>query len=355
MSNTVVYDVDVVENAMRCLLDMHKLEETLNFGKLTYKPSSDIPNNRYNIEEYKDRIDSTFYTDMSTSTLIYTIDFLRNNFLVKFDIPTDVYNYGINNVDLINDSESEFANFNGDSSILELDDISEPFKLYAYYNEFDLIIGDEREKFFDRYDEYLNGVYDYTGMNSDYEIILKKNENINGSEVNFYYVSDIYWDISEQMLQHDYNVEFLRDRISGGVLESAKAGYPDIDTVEILTFSKSCFEGGFSSWAGMNFGPSIFIANGYFDYAICHEIGHGFDHGSWNTDEWNMLAQEYADDISMITDSFVGIGYSANEMKVAVSEFYAESFQCYFYSEETKAALPNKIRVKLDKELEKYI
>ena len=104
MSNGIVYDVATVENAMRCLSDMKVLEKMPNFGKLTYKSSSDVSNNRYNIEEYKDRIDSTFYTDMASYTLMYTMNFLEDEFIEQFSLLAEEY-YQLKGVDIINDSE----------------------------------------------------------------------------------------------------------------------------------------------------------------------------------------------------------------------------------------------------------
>ena len=379
MSNGIVYDVATVENAMRCLLDMQALEETPNFGKLTYKSSSDVPNNRYNIEEYKDRIDSTFYTDMATSTLIYTMDFLRNNFDEQFswDMLGDIYEYGIydyDGVDLINDSEGEFADFNGDNSILQLDGISTFKTLYAYYNEFKLISGEEKQHFIDNEVGYKEGRY---GLYTDFEMILKKTENINGTEVNFYYVGDDTFRMSLQLSEHESNINFLNDRMPGNVLNAILDN--GADDINIVTFSKDCFSDGSddepkkSNWAGMaythldyNYG-NIFINADCFDEAVIHEFGHLFDKvnaGDFLTFDysidgkfgiWDIYAEKYAEDIATIRmGADISCGYDADSMKEKHYEFYAEAFQLYFYSEETRAALPEKVRNRIETEIRRY-
>lgn len=378
MSNGIVYDVATVENAMRCLLDMQALEETPNFGKLTYKSSSDVPNNRYNIEEYKDRIDSTFYTDMATTTLIYTMDFLRNNFDEQFswDMLGDIYEYGIydyDGVDLINDSEGEFADFNGDISILELDEIFSTFKtLYAYYNEFKLISGEEKQHFIDNEVGYKEGKY---GLYTDFEMILKKTENINGTEVNFYYVGDDAFRMSLQLSEHESNINFLNDRMPGNVLNAILDN--GADDINIVTFSKDCFSDGSVNepknvnWAGLAFNTynygNLFLGQSYFDEAVIHEFGHLFDKvnaGDFLTFDysmdgkfgiWDRLAEKYAEDIATIRKSVdISCGYNIDSLKEKHNEFYAEAFQLYFYSEETRAALPEKVRNRIETEIERY-
>ena len=228
MNDKIVYDVISIEKSMRCLMNMQELENTPNFGKLTYKSPDGVPNNRYNIEEYKDRIDSTFYTDMATSTLAYTTFFLKNNFGEEFD--SDVFNYcnlyAMNGThDLVNDSEDGFDDFNGDEYIFEnLDGVIDLFKLYAFYNEFQLVLDEEKNKFVEDKLWFTDGSGG-KGIYSDFSIVLKKRENINGSFVDFYYVSDRYFDISEQMIQHDYNKKFLGDRIPGNVLNACSSHY----------------------------------------------------------------------------------------------------------------------------------
>lgn len=375
MGNGIVYDVATVENAMRCLMDMQELEETPNFGKLTYKSSSDVPNNRYNIEEYKDRIDSTFYTDMATATLIYTMDFLRNHFGEQFswDVHTYIYEYGINDyegVDLINNSEGEFADFNGDSSILELG-ITAVFKqLYAYYNEFELISGEEKEKFITNEVVYKEGRF---GLYTDFGMILKKTENINGTDVNFYYVGDDTFYMSLQLGRHESNINFLNDKMPGNVLNAILDN--GADDINIVTFSKDCFSDGSvnelknANWAGLAFNVgnygNIFIRHNYFNDSVIHEIGHLFDRVNifdirtldygWNIGVWDKLAEKYAEDIATIRKGAdISCGYEASEMRAKHNEFYAEAFQLYFYSEETRAALPEKVRNRIETEIEKY-
>ena len=382
MSNGIFYDVATVENAMRCLINMKELENIPNFGKLNYKPSSDVQNNRYNIEEYKDRIDSTFYTDMATTTLINTMNFLSNSFREQFslEIETYIYEYGNNEyegVDLINDSTGEFADFNGDSSILELEMTYSFYQLYAYYNEFELISNEEKEKIITNEVGYKEGKY---GLYTDFEMVLKKTENINGSEVNFYYVGDDTLNMCLFLNEHEEKVEYLNDRIPGNVLNAILD--KGADNINIITFSGDCFSDGSTdeskkaTWAGLAFAGynygNIFLKSYHFKNSVIHEIGHLFDvvkgfhlgpvslsspvnYNSYDLGHWDRLAKKYAENIETIRKSAdISCGYTADAMKEMHNEFYAEAFQLYFYSEETRAALPEKVRGRIETEIEKY-
>ena len=382
MSNGIVYDVATVENAMRCLIYMKVLEKMPNFGKLTYKSSSDFSNNIYNIEEYKDRIDSTFYTDMASYTLMYTMNFLEDEFIEQFSLLAEEY-YQLKGVDIINDSEGEFADFNGDSSILELDlhnIISPMHSFYAYYNEFELVSGEEKVKFITNEVGYEEGKY---GLYTDFGMILKKKENINGSEINFYYVSDTSRGTSRQLDEHQSKVKYLSDRIPGNIFNAILD--KGADSIDIVTFAKDCFSNGSddepkkANWAGRafkgdNYG-NIFLGQSYFDDVVIHEIGHLFDdvnaitldlgssyvfsasldYNAYNFSYWDIYAEKYAEDIATIRKSAdISCGYEASGMRAKHNEFYAEAFQLYFYSEETRAALPEKVRNRIETEIEKY-
>lgn len=386
MSDQISYDVETVENAMRYLKKMQDLENIPNYGKLTHNPKT---NKRYTIEEYKDRIDSTFYTDMATSTLAYTIYFLKNKLGAEFNVGiVDYCNlYATKGThDLENNSEGEFAKFNGDESIFaNLDGIVDIFQLYAYYNEFELLTGKEKKEYIDKNFARLNKYPKEYGIYSDFELIFKKKEKINGEEINFYYVSDEYFDMSEQMLLHDYNKKFLGDRFSGDLLDAIKSR-SKTKGLDIVTFSENCFSNGTSdepykvSWAGlayMDSGENIIVRSNYFSDVICHELGHLFDMVNtidvgvgWLTTDymaisifghtidvgvWDKLADTYADDIAEIRMSAkIPAGYNAEQMKELHTEFYAEAFQLYFYSPETRAALPKKVRERIEKEINEY-
>ena len=369
-SNKIVYEPLSALNAMRCLLNMQNLEGKPNFGKLKYKSSFVNIKNRYIIENYKDKIDSTFYTDTATSILGYTIQKFDEMFYGFQDIFDDYYSYIDDEHDLINDSEGEYGDFKGDDSIFEdIEGMSEAFRLYAYYSDFEIITDDEKEKLLT--DDLLWMTSKNNKISGNFDFIFKKKENINGSVVNFYYVSDQLWQIDTKLLQHDYNLNFLSDRIPGNVLEWSKFKHGD-DCLNITTLCMSCLGYGREriEWAGLALTNSanIYLNDNYFTDAICHEIGHLVDNSSMISQDvmspiffenggktWDILADEYADDIATIRiGADISCGYAADQMKEMIQEFYAESFQLYFYSEETRSALPKDIRGKIEGEIENY-
>ena len=52
--------------------------------------------------------------------------------------------------------------------------------------------------------------------------------------------------------------------------------------------------------------------------------------------------------------SEINCGYIPDAMREKHTEFYAEAFQLYFYSPETRAALPKAVREEIERELEMY-
>ena len=108
-----------------------------------------------------------------------------------------------------------------------------------------------------------------------------------------------------------------------------------------------------------------------FTETICHELGHLFDklnvefifgnpwspdYNKFNLGVWDKLTEEYADEIySIRIGADIGCGYSVEGMYDKHTEFYAEAFQLYFYSPETRAALPEEVRERIEWELEEYV
>ena len=74
------------------------LENNENFGKIN---NDHVVSNRYTIQEYKDKIDSTFYNDMATATLVYTIEYLQRRFNEQFSENIMSYVYTINENELL--------------------------------------------------------------------------------------------------------------------------------------------------------------------------------------------------------------------------------------------------------------
>lgn len=94
-SNRIDYVVSNVTNAFNCLHEMKKLENTPNFGKLTYKSNKNVTNTRYTIDKYVDKIDSPSYTSSAIKILAYNINYLSNQFEDVFsdDLITDTSGY----------------------------------------------------------------------------------------------------------------------------------------------------------------------------------------------------------------------------------------------------------------------
>ena len=371
-NDTINYFPSNVENAFNCLLNMNELEKKPNFGKLKYVESKDTSNKRYDIEEYKDKIDSSFYTDKATVTLAYTIKALQDNFgeFENSDIDDKYWKYfGYDEIhDLSNDSEGEFANFSGDESLLNSKELVGPFmKLYAYYNEFQLLSDNEKGKF-------VNKPYPTIIAKGN---IIKKTEVINGVEMDFYFVfGDRLRQFHDLMLLHEHNMQFLEDRIPGNVLDAIVKRYGEND---IITISQGYvdqmrqYEDN-DWWAGKayRYDGRMIIKDSWFTEAICHEMGHLFDwvgntvfDGYLQYDYfsifgrevgmWQQLAEKYADDIYTIgVNNALKAGYSPDKTREKDWEFYAEAFRMYFYSPETKAALPSAVRAAIEKEIFTY-
>ena len=365
ITDKIYFDSSSALTALRCLLDMQKLESISNYGKIEDHPLS----NRYHIENYTDKIDSTFYTDMATSILGRTISFLSMqdglDYSGMFDgeINADYLDYLHNDQhDLLNNSEGEFGNFDGDTSLFDTR-MGPGASLYAYYSEFQLVKPDERQDIIDR----LNV------PDNEFLYIVKKPEDINGVEMDFYYVGFGLPALEEQLLQHDYNTTFYSDRMPGNVMEAITSKYVEND---IITVSERCWRSridgrfmnavAYADW----FNGCIVVRDNYFTDAIIHETGHLFDRTNQidigggryldydymplDLGTWDMVAETYADDIASIRESIdTDAGYAGDTMREYHYEFYAEAFRLYFYSEETRAALPEKVRRLIENEIDK--
>jgi len=356
------YNRSNAESAIRCLKDLQTLEDTPNFGVLNYNSSNNLKNNRYDEPVYDGKIDSTFYTDMATATLAYTMKAFYDSFGDRFSVDVVAYienyfTYGSH--DLVNDSSGEYADFEGDMSLFDAN-LHVADSLYAYYNEYQLVD---------------NG-YDISRINSityldgdEPKIVLKKTDNINGVDMDFYYVGVNFNDFSTKLLQHDYNANFLEERMPGEVLEAvvSKTGNNEIVTVTENIYNEMNTDKGYVAYACYWRG-AVVVRDDYFTDAICHEIGHLFDYVDCenpddfyesydydnNTGTWDKLAEKYAGDIALIGLCFGIGGYLPSSMRKMHYEFYAEAFQLYFYSPETRAALPKEVRDAIEQELEMY-
>jgi len=341
------------QNALLCLKQLQEYENTPNFGELRYESPKDFKNKRYDEPEYYNEIDSTFYTDVATTTLAYTMKiFAKMGDTYSENVKKYLEDYFTEGThDLVNDSSGEYSIFNGDSTLFDANlDIAD--SLYAYYNEYQLVTGDEEKK-----------INDYTYLDGDIpKIVLKKTTDINGVDMDFYYVGDSICDFSAQLLQHDYNVTFLAERIPGEILELPiiKTGTNDIVTVTEDIYNVMNKDKG---WAGYNniLNGHIVVREDYFTDVIFHEFGHSFDrlnqdfsndYNNNNTGTWDKLTEKYADDIYTIRKGAdISAGYKADGMREKHNEFYAEAFQLYFYSPETRAALPKEVRETIEEEL----
>ena len=364
--NGLSYDYESLTNAMYCLLKMQELEDKKDFGKI----KNEYQSKRYTAPVYRNNIDCTFYTDMATSTLGYTIWYIRNISENSDWFPDDMEHllaryYDDGSHDLVNDSEGEYADFEGDMNIFDAD-IFTYEALYAYYNEFELVTGDK--------------IVEELGAADDVpRIILRKKEDINGEKISFYYIGYNFWDIGEQLIQHDYNTHFLEERIPGEVLDLIKEHYVShhIITVGEVYYAENNFDKQIDgiTWAGIAYSHPqegyIGVKGDYFTEVICHEYGHLFDYYNvkWigdsdyyitqdykksNSGTWDLLTKEYADEIYTIRKGAdIGCGYDVEGMLDDHNEFYAEAFQLYFYSEETRAALPKEVREQIEKELKR--
>lgn len=368
-SGGINYEPSSALNAMRCLLNMQKFENIQNFGKIGEHTLS----GRYFIKNYTDKIDSRFYTDMATSILGYTMQLFNDRYNDFGDTFNDEFldeyiDYIYDEHDLINNSYGDFSNFDGDFSFLE-SDMYVAEALYAYYSEFQLVENDERNDIINR----------LSNLDNHNEIVIKKTENINGVNMDFYYVSDHLNEFIDYFIQHDYNTNFYRDRMPGNILDSitTKMGEIDIITVTHKYYNSMMAKINFlepdRKWAAYaDYSNKCIVVKGYnFTEVICHETGHFFDQlnsidlGLVNISldytnfvdlgRWDRLAEKYADDIATIRKGAdISCGYNAEDMRDMHYEFYAEAFQLYFYSEETRAALPNAVIEQLENEIEKY-
>ena len=361
----IIYKETNAKNAFKCLMNMQKLENSPKFGELKCEyPKT----NRYTLE-YNNEIDSTFYTDKATSILAYAIRLYACDVKIDFDEEiykiSDLYSHGLNDEhDFINDSKGEYANFNGDLSILESEKsgLFAMDKLYAYYSEFQTLSEEEEQEIFKRLK---------LSEDPDYKIAIKKNSTINGVDMDFYYLTGTNYDLSREIYEHDLKVKYLEDRFSENVLTTIN-NTRDCNDIIIASrkFSYSEKVQNAAAFADREYG-SIVVKNGYFEDSICHEMGHMFDrtneldlvgglvittdYNNGNFGKWDLLAKKYSDDIATVRKGAdISCGYDADAMRKKHNEFYAESFQLYFYSPETRAALPEKVRDTLEKELNKY-
>jgi len=115
---------------------------------------------------------------------------------------------------------------------------------------------------------------------------------------------------------------------------------------------------------------NIVVKDNYFCDSIIHELGHKFDDTnmidigdgylnfdySWlNIGIWDKLAIKYAENIETIRiGADISCGYSTSDLLKKHNEFYAEAFQLYFYSPETRAALPEAVRNRIETEINKW-
>ena len=361
MSNNngiITYNKMSATNALKCLMQMRELENTPKFGEL----KSDYPKStRYSIEESYKEIDSTFYTSKATSLLLYAMDLFSQDVTTEDEL--NLYIDFIGDIhDVTNDSSGEYANFNGDEYFLENEFGSIEENLYAYYSEFEVLTVEEEQEIFKRI---------LSSEKISDRLAIKKTENINGEEIDFYYLGGNWHDLSSQMLEHEYNVEFLSDRMPSNLLSSINnnRGCNDIISIAYDCLPREEKEATWAAYAEYTYG-SIVLKSGLFDQVICHELGHHFDtinnvdlgltyftvdYNRGNFGKWDLLAKKYADDIFTIrTGADISCGYEPDEMRDMHYEFYAEAFQLYFYSPETRAALPEKVRKTIEAEIEKY-
>lgn len=361
--NGISYDYESLTNAMYSLLKMQELEDKTNIKITNIK--NGYKSKRYTAPVYENTIDSSFYTDKATSILGYTIWCIHciseNHDWFSDDMEhlLGMYFYEGSH-DLVNDSEGEFDNFEGDMSLFDTDLLTY-HALYAYYNEFELKTGDTIVKELGAADDVPR-------------IILRKKEDINGVKISFYYIGYDFYDIGVQLIQHDYNTRFLEERMPGEVLATIKDHY---DSHYIVTVGNNYYNANnandFKGWAGVAYWEPekgyIAVKGDYFTEVICHEYGHLFDaynftfigmfmitpdYNNIKLGTWDRLAKKYADDIYTIRKGAdIGCGYDVEGMLEYRHEFYAEAFQLYFYSEETRAALPKEVREQIEKELER--
>lgn len=366
-SDTISYNPDIVSNAMRALKEIQLYEDTADYAKLKNDLTINCTSKRYFMHKHNNLIDSTYYTDVATTTLAYNIWIFYNKFNDSFDndIISDVNNYFIyGSHDLSNDSFSFFGGATGDMDLFE-SDLFIGDALYAYYNEYEIIDNENR------YEDLMNRID--ADVDDEY-VIFRKVEYINGERMEFYYVGVNFYDISSQMLHHEYNSNFLAERFDGEILDAISDHYPIGD--EIIIVSNECrrdIEEENSTTAAYAAFPEgyIVVYNDCFTETICHEFGHLFDdlnmvdlilgltyspdYNNGNFGKWDKLTEEYAEAIySIRIGADIGCGYSVEGMYDKHYEFYAEAFQLYFYSPETRAALPEVVRERIEWELEEY-
>lgn len=351
-SYEIVFDKDSSKAAIECLMNMVELERTPKFGSLKNEYAK---TNRYKIEE-NNVIDSRYYTDKSTTLLFYAmevyggVDFWSNKKM------TDLHEKFKN---VVHDFEdNSFSNEKNDRSIVEMNngiEIDDFGKLYAFYSGFELL--NEKEE------EELVKTLAYDLDDIDYNAILKKTEVINGVEKTFYYLSADWFDTYTQTINHQLYVDYIEARFSGDILKSLSENANGNDII-IFSSSYSDLMGNIAAYANSDRGHVV-VNEEYYEDSICHEIGHVFDlnvsfdrlyfdiNGVFGL--WDSLANKYAEDVYTIRQGAdISCGYSAEAMEDDHREFYAEAFQLYFYSPETRAALPKKIRKTIEYEINRF-
>lgn len=368
-SDKIYYNPDTMAAAMKKLKEIQQFEDITDYGMLKNDLAKSCSSKRYYMHVYKPSIDSTYFTDVATTTLAYNIWIFYNKFNQEFPEGTieDVQNYFIHGSHDLSKDEKNTHKYNDldifDSELFIAD------ALYAYYNEYEIITNP------DKISELAGKASSELGDNV---IMLEKSEMINGEKIKFYYLGTDFYDISGYLLQHDYNAAFLADRIPGNIFDALDKHYDDEGETgdEIITISNSYYESYCTfndNWAAYaDYNGYIVVKDNYFTETICHEFGHLFDDlsmielgaislygGDYDNfglfGKWDKLAKKYADDIYTIrVGANIGCGYSEKEMLEQHNEFFAEAFQLYFYSEETRAALPVEIRDRIEYEINKY-
>lgn len=358
MDNSIVFDKESAMSAFKCLMNMQDLEKDPKFGNL----KAVYPlNTRYTVKK-NNEIDSTFYTDKATSILAYAL-YRYDQDMNDFDetLFDRLISYTFDEHDLINDSQGEYSNFKGDMSFFD-SKFWVHEQLYAYYSEFEILSSEENQEIFKRIE---------SNEEIDDRVAIKKTENINGVEMDFYYLGSTFDDLTYQILEHDTNIVFLKERIPGNVLNAINL---ERDCNDIISIAYDCLpeseqKDSWAAYAEYTYG-SVVMKNGYFEDVICHELGHHFDkinevdlgpfyftvdYNNGDFGKWDVLAKKYADEIETIrVGADISCGYYAEDMIDMHYEFYAEAFQLYFHSPETRAALPEKVRNTIEGEINKY-
>lgn len=351
-SYEIVFDKDSSKAAIECLMNMVELERTPKFGSLKNEYAK---TNRYKIEE-NNVIDSRYYTDKSTTLLFYAIGLYAHDDQWICDNILDFQDKFIGFGHDIKDNSIELKK--EDISIFEVSDLIKidlfPV-LNAVYNGYELL--NEKEE------EELVQTLAYGLSDIECNAILKKTEIINGVKKTFYYFSSNTFDVYRQTSNHEYYADYIEERFSHDILKSLSDNANGNDI--IIISPDYCKSMGAAAYANTGRGH-IVINEDYYEDTICHEIGHIFDFKvsfdpfyfdihPFNIGLWDSLANKYADDVATIRrDADISCGYSAEDMEEQHREFYAEAFQMYFYSPETRAALPEKIRKTIEYEINRF-